>query len=76
MIGRQLQKTVFLFSAPKLLHAASVNNLNELLGKTKQILTEAKQYFDRQPPEHSKIPAYFVIEFQGCYTKPNTEVKN
>jgi len=74
------------------LHAASVNNLNELIGKTKQTLTEAKKYFDmnglKLNPQKTqcifigsrqniaKIPTDTVIDFQGCCIKPNTTVKN
>ena len=74
------------------LHAASVNNLNELIGKAKQTLTEAKQYFEinglKLNPQKTqcifigsrqniaKIPIDTMIEFQGCYIKPSTTVKN
>ncbi|XP_069985192.1 uncharacterized protein [Penaeus vannamei] len=94
MICHQLQKTVFLFSTlmTQFLHAASVNNLNELIGKAKQTLTEAKQYFEinglKLNPQKTqcifigsrqniaKIPTDTMIEFQGCYIKPSTTVKN
>lgn len=49
MICRHLQKK-YIYNQygddSQILHAASVNYLNEIIAKTKQTVTEAEQYFD------------------------------
>lgn len=72
MICRQLKKkkkkTDFFFSTPITLNFLTLL----LIGKTAQTLTEAKQYSHENI---EKIPRNTVIEFQGCYSKPNETVK-